>query len=131
MTILDRLAEHALERVKSAKETVSADEIISRAKALPVGSFAFEKVLKKQGISFICECKKASPSKGVIAENFPYLEIAKEYEAAGADCISVLTEPKWFLGSVEYLREIAGAVCPRKNSGVHKKLRHFGHFGTC
>ena len=125
MTILDKLAEHALERVKAAKETVSSDEIISRAKALPVGSFAFENALKKQGISFICECKKASPSKGVIAENFPYLEIAKEYEAAGADCISVLTEPKWFLGSNEYLREIAGAVsvpCIRKDFTVDKYM---------
>ena len=125
MTILDRLAEHALERVKSAKETASADEIISRAKALPVGSFAFENALKKQGISFICECKKASPSKGVIAKKFPYLEIAKEYEAAGADCISVLTEPKWFLGSNEYLREIAGAVsvpCIRKDFTVDKYM---------
>ena len=121
MTILDKLAQHAFERVKAAKETVSADEIISRAKALPTGNFAFESALKKQGVSFICECKKASPSKGVIAENFPYLEIAKEYEAAGADCISVLTEPKWFLGSDEYLREIAGAVsvpCIRKDFTV-------------
>ena len=121
MTILDKLAQHAFERVKAAKETVSADEIISRAKALPKGNFAFESALKKQGVSFICECKKASPSKGVIAENFPYLEIAKEYEAAGADCISVLTEPKWFLGSDEYLREIAGAVsvpCIRKDFTV-------------
>ena len=117
MTILDKLAEHAVERVKAVKERVSIDEVISRAMALPTGNFAFEKALKKPDISFICECKKASPSKGVIAENFPYLEIAKEYEAAGADCISVLTEPKWFMGSDEYLREIAATVkipCLRK-----------------
>lgn len=74
------------------------------------GSFAFENALRKDGISFICECKKASPSKGLIAPEFPYLQIAEEYEAAGADCISVLTEPKWFLGSNEYLKEIADAV---------------------
>ena len=69
--------------------------------------FSFENALRKPELSFICECKKASPSKGIIAENFPYLKIAKEYENAGADCISVLTEPKWFLGSDEYLTEIA------------------------
>ena len=69
----------------------------------------------------MCECKKASPSKGLIAPDFPYLEIAKEYESAGADCISVLTEPKWFLGSDEYLKEIAKFVsipCLRKDFTV-------------
>ena len=74
------------------------------------GDFEFETALKKEGMSFICECKKASPSKGIIAEEFDYLTIAKDYEAAGADCISVLTEPKWFLGSDEYLKEIAASV---------------------
>ena len=121
MTILDKLAEHAFERVKAAEQSVSLDEIKSLAFALPKGEFAFEKALRKPEISFICECKKASPSKGVIAEDFPYLEIAKEYENAGADCISVLTEPKWFLGSDEYLGEIAKAVsipCLRKDFTV-------------
>ena len=103
MTILDQLADHARERVAYAKGNVSADDMRKRALELGregrLGSFAFEKALKKSGISFICECKKASPSKGLIAPEFPYLKIAKEYEAAGADCISVLTEPKWFLGS--------------------------------
>lgn len=72
-------------------------------------------------MSFICECKKASPSKGLIETDFRYLEIAREYEAAGADCISVLTEPKWFLGSDEYLKEIAKTVsipCIRKDFTV-------------
>ena len=121
MTILDQLAAYAAERVKAAKEKLSLDEAKSRALALSEGDFAFENALKKQGVSFICECKKASPSKGVIAEKFPYLEIAKEYEGAGADCISVLTEPKWFLGSDEYLREIARTVsvpCLRKDFTV-------------
>ena len=89
------------------------------------GSFAFEKALRKDGISFICECKKASPSKGLIAPEFPYLQIAEEYEAAGADCISVLTEPKWFLGSDEYLKEIADAVsipCLRKDFTVDEYM---------
>lgn len=125
MTILDKLAEHAFERIKAAERAVPFDEVRSKALALPKGDFAFEKVLKKPDISFICECKKASPSKGVIAEDFPYLKIAEEYEKAGADCISVLTEPKWFLGSDEYLKEIAGRVsvpCIRKDFTVHEYM---------
>lgn len=121
MTILDKLAEHAFERVKVAKKSVSLDEIKSCAFTLPKGDFEFEKALRKPDISFICECKKASPSKGIIAEDFPYLEIAKEYEKAGADCISVLTEPKWFMGSDNYLKEIAETVkipCLRKDFTV-------------
>lgn len=121
MTILEKIAEHAFERVKTAKKSVALDEIKSCAFALPKGDFEFEKTLRKPDISFICECKKASPSKGIIAEDFPYLEIAKEYEKAGADCISVLTEPKWFLGSDNYLKEIAAAVsvpCLRKDFTV-------------
>lgn len=121
MTILDQLADYARERVAAAKENVSADYIKRLAMELPKGGFEFEKALKKDDIAFICECKKASPSKGIIAEDFPYLEIAKEYEAAGADCISVLTEPKWFLGSDDYLREIAANVsipCIRKDFTV-------------
>lgn len=86
--------------------------------ALSCTGFPFEKALGKRGISFVCECKKASPSKGIIAEEFPYLDIACAYEQAGADCISVLTEPKWFLGENRYLAEIAQAVpipCLRKD----------------
>ena len=88
---------------------------------LPKGDFSFEKALRKKDIAFICECKKASPSKGLISPDFPYLQIAKDYEAAGADCISVLTEPKWFLGSDNYLREISQNVtlpCLRKDFTV-------------
>lgn len=77
------------------------------ALAAQKGGFEFEKALKKPGLSFICEVKKASPSKGVISQDFRYLEIARQYERAGADCISCLTEPKWFLGKDEYLSEIA------------------------
>ena len=121
MTILEQLADYAKERVKQAEQKCSAEEIRNLAEQLPKGDFAFEQALKKQGISFICECKKASPSKGLIAQEFPYLAIAKEYEAAGADCISVLTEPKWFLGSDDYLRQIAKNVsipCLRKDFTV-------------
>ncbi len=125
MTILDQLAAHARERCEGAKSDVSLEEIKSRALSLPKGDFAFENALKKPGISFICECKKASPSKGLIAPDFPYLKIAKEYEAAGVDCISVLTEPKWFLGSNRYLKEIAENVaipCLRKDFTVDEYM---------
>lgn len=121
MTILDELAEHARFRVEQAMKVVPLSEMKEKALSMEKGDFSFEKALKKPGISFICECKKASPSKGLIAPDFPYLEIAKEYEAAGADCISVLTEPKWFLGSDEYLKEIAETVsipCIRKDFTV-------------
>ena len=121
MTILDMLAGHARERTEQAKRILPPDVLRRQARALPRGTFAFEEALKAPGISFICECKKASPSKGLIAPDFPYLRIAKEYEAAGADCISVLTEPKWFLGRDEYLKEIAEAVsvpCLRKDFTV-------------
>lgn len=121
MTILEQLAGYARERVAQAKREVPEEELRRRAMAMPRGTFAFEAALKKPGISFICECKKASPSKGLIAPEFPYLSIARAYEAAGADAISVLTEPKWFQGRDEYLEEIAAAVavpCLRKDFTV-------------
>lgn len=121
MTILEQLADHARQRTEQAKRVLPPEEIRHQALSLPKGDFPFQQALKKPGVSFICECKKASPSKGLIAPNFPYLEIAKEYEAAGADCISVLTEPKWFLGNDEYLKKIAEAVsipCLRKDFTV-------------
>lgn len=119
--ILGQLAQHALYRTERAKQDMSFTEIEKRALSMEKGDFCFERALKKPGISFICECKKASPSKGLIAPDFPYLEIARQYEAAGADAVSVLTEPKWFLGSDDYLREIAQAVsipCLRKDFTV-------------
>ncbi len=118
MNILDELADFSRIRVKEAKENISVDEIKARALELPKGNFSFEQALKTDDISFICECKKASPSKGLIAPHFPYLQIAKEYEAAGANAISVLTEPSRFLGSDKYLEEIAKSVsipCLRKD----------------
>ena len=135
-TILDQLADYARYRVEQAKERKPLEEIreealnASRKGVLGSGTsapdfpepFRFEKALAADGdIHFICECKKASPSKGLIAPDFPYLEIARQYEEAGAAAISVLTEPKWFLGSPEYLREIAEEVtvpCLRKDFTV-------------
>ena len=125
MTILDELAAYAKERTEANKAKISLAEVREKALALPSSEFTFEKALAKEGMSFICECKKASPSKGIIAEDFPYLEIAKDYEKAGADCISVLTEPKWFLGSDKYLQEIASTVktpCLRKDFTVDEYM---------
>lgn len=128
MTILDQLAEHARERVKEARKKVPFEGLKEQAMSLTGTArerFAFENALKKPGLSFICECKKASPSKGLIAPDFPYVRIAREYEEAGADGISVLTEPKWFLGSDGYLREIADAVkipCLRKDFTVDEYM---------
>lgn len=110
MNILEEIAAYTEKRIEEEKRMRPASELEKEAFTLEKGDFAFEKALRKEGLSFICECKKASPSKGVIAEDFPYLQIAKEYEQAGADCLSVLTEPKWFLGSDAYVREIAAEV---------------------
>ena len=125
MTILDELAQSAYKRIAEAQKKLSVDQIKAEAFSLPKGDFEFEKALKTQDISFICECKKASPSKGLIAEKFPYLNIAREYEKAGADCISVLTEPTRFLGSDKYLEEIADLVnipCLRKDFTVDEYM---------
>ncbi len=125
MTILDELAEYAKERVALAKRNVSLEDVKAKAFSFPKGDFAFGKALAKEGMSFICECKKASPSKGIIAEDFPYLDIALDYERAGADCISVLTEPKWFLGADAYLKEITDYVkipCIRKDFTVDEYM---------
>ncbi len=115
--ILEEIAEKTKERVRAEKRSVSLQEMKAlaaeaRARLQEEGraAFPFERALAKPGMSFICEVKKASPSKGVIAEHFPYAEIATEYEAAGADAISVLTEPFYFRGSNEYLSEIRRKV---------------------
>ena len=109
-TILDTIATYTKWRIKEQKKNIPLSLIRSEAESIQTPKFVFENALKKPGLSFICECKKASPSKGIIAKDFPYLAIAKEYEEAGADCISVLTEPKWFLGSDKYLKEISNTV---------------------
>ncbi|MGN1044437.1 MAG: indole-3-glycerol phosphate synthase TrpC [Candidatus Methanomethylophilaceae archaeon] len=125
MTILDQLALHARERTDLAKSIVSLAEMKDIVSSMPKGRFEFEEALRRPGLSFICECKRASPSKGMITPDFPYMEIAKDYEEAGADCISVLTEPKWFLGRNEYLKEISSSVsvpCLRKDFTVDEYM---------
>lgn len=109
--ILDTIAKSTRGRVDAAKKNFPFEQC--RAAALsknPDTGFPFEKMLARPGINFICEVKKASPSKGLIAPEFPYRSIARDYEAAGAAAISVLTEPEFFLGSNRYLSEIAGIV---------------------
>lgn len=125
-TILEKLAAHAAERTAEKKKRVSLQEMRERAFAryreeAPDAAFAFERALSGEGIHFICECKKASPSKGLIAPDFPHVEIARSYQAAGASAISVLTEPKWFQGEDRFLGEIAEEAaipCLRKDFTV-------------
>jgi indole-3-glycerol phosphate synthase len=122
MTILHEIAEYTKKRIEKQMQVLPEEELRKKAYALTPGDLRFEKALRKPELSFICECKKASPSKGVIAEEFPYRDIALAYEEAGADCISVLTEPKWFLGADEYAREIASLVkipVIRKDFTIH------------
>lgn len=110
-TILQTIADYAAVRVAKDREKFSLEALKEQCQSRGrAAGERFREALQKPDVSFICEVKKASPSKGVIAEDFPYVEIAKEYEAAGADCISCLTEPKWFLGSDEIFREIRDAV---------------------
>lgn len=109
--ILQEIAEKTRERIQHEKRQIPLAELRARARDCDAGTdFPFEAALRKPGIGFICEVKKASPSKGVIAEDFPYVEIAKEYEQAGADAMSVLTEPYYFKGQDQFLREIRKAV---------------------
>lgn len=123
MTILNEIAEYTKVRIDAEKKNIPLSEVRELAEKLAKSDvkapFRFEKALKEAApMAFICECKKASPSKGLIAEQFPYVDIAKDYEAAGATAISVLTEPKWFLGSDRYLEEISESVkipCLRKD----------------
>lgn len=123
--ILDTIADATRIRVAKAKENVSLEQIKEQATSLPKRDHEFLKALSKDEISFICECKQASPSKGQIVEEFPYLEIAKSYDQAGADAISVLTEPQWFKGSLTYLKEISDQVsipCLRKDFTIDEYM---------
>ena len=115
MNILKEIADKTRLRVADQKKNVSESHMRAAAETLAKdnsNSFAFYKALSGKGIHCICEVKKASPSKGLIAEDFDYVNIAKDYEKGGASAVSVLTEPYWFLGSNEYLKEI------RKNISI-------------
>lgn len=117
--ILQRIAQATKLRIAKQKAQVPLTDLIQACQTMPItNQTSFEQALQTKGLSYICECKKASPSKGVIAENFDYLQIAKEYESIGAQAISVLTEPEFFLGKDSYLQTIAQNVhlpCLRKD----------------
>lgn len=112
MNILETITWRTRERIEEQKKSISLSQVRKTAeeKMKLSGDPDFEKALRAPGLSFICEVKKASPSKGVIAEEFPYLDIARDYEAGGASAISCLTEPYWFLGKDRYLEEIVEEV---------------------
>ena len=104
--ILDKLSESAKHRVEKEKKIISPEEMKQKALNMPKKNFEFEKALRGDDIKFICEVKRASPSKGLIAKDFPYVQIAKEYQDAGASAVSVLTEPEYFMGDNKYVEEI-------------------------
>ena len=109
--ILETIAQANVKRYNDIKAQIPLENVKNQALSLNCDTkFPFEQALKKDGMSFICEVKKASPSKGIIAEDFPYVEIAKDYESSGASAISVLTEPQWFKGENAYLEEISKNV---------------------
>lgn len=108
--ILAEIAARTKERIAAQKATFSLPMLREAALAMPKGNFAFEAALAQDEMAFICEIKKASPSKGLIAPDFPYLQIAKEYQQAGANAISCLTEPFYFQGKNEYLAEVCATV---------------------
>ena len=112
MNILEKITERTKERIEEEKKIVPLEEVRRQAeeKGIKDQIPAFEQALRADGLSFICEAKKASPSKGLIAPDFPYVEIARDYEAGGAAAISCLTEPFWFRGSDAYLKEIVQNV---------------------
>jgi indole-3-glycerol phosphate synthase len=110
MNILQEISTRTKERIEAQKKLLPPEKIMEMCRSDITHDFPFERALKSDDIAFICEIKKASPSKGIIAEDFQYLDIAKDYEEAGAAAISVLTEPYYFKGDDRYLREIANQV---------------------
>lgn len=108
--IIDEIVRSTEKRIQREKQLVPLEEVKEQAYKLPKSHFRLYNTLKEPALSYICEVKKASPSKGVIAQDFDYLKIAKEYEDIGAHAISVLTEPDYFQGHLSYLKEISEEV---------------------
>ena len=109
--ILQTIAAHARTRVAADRAKISLEELKALCQeAGPGQGEQFVSALNRPGLSFLCEIKKASPSKGLISPDFPYLDIARAYEAAGADGVSCLTEPKWFLGSDDIFRQVRRTI---------------------
>lgn len=110
MSILDEIVIARGKRVAEDKLKTPLEDLLATLPDRHLPAFAFEQALKEEDMSFICEVKKASPSKGLIAKEFPYVDIAKDYQAAGATALSVLTEEDYFQGGNQYLQEISQAV---------------------
>lgn len=111
MNILNEIAERTRERIEAKKKEMPPERIVEIAERMNIDhEFPFERALKGNDIAFICEVKRASPSAGLLTDDFRYLDIAIEYQNAGAAAISVLTEPYYFRGDDRYLSEIANAV---------------------
>lgn len=110
MTILDTLAEAARRRVERARSALPLPELRRRAEGMETGDFPFRRALSAPGVGFICEAKRASPSRGLIVPDYPHVEIARQYQAGGAAALSVLTEPEYFLGRNSHLTDIRAAV---------------------
>jgi indole-3-glycerol phosphate synthase len=125
-SILHTIAKRTKQRIVEEEKKIPLAKVKEAALSKECNmDFPFEKAIKTKKMSFICECKKASPSKGLISADFPYLKIAQEYEQAGAACVSVLTEPFWFLGNDKYLNEIANTIkipCLRKDFTVDEYM---------
>src|SRR5258708_39215732 len=113
MSILDEIvAQKRVETARLPKRAVSPQDLRAALKARG-GARDFEAALRKPRsgrMALIAEVKKASPSAGVICADFDPVRIARQYESAGADCLSVLTDEKYFQGSLEYLKQIRAAV---------------------
>ena len=109
--MLDEIVEKTKQRIEDEKKIITLDDLKNEVSLMKIeDDFPFKRALMEEDISIIAEVKRASPSKGLIAEDFDYLAIAKEYEDAGASAISVLTEPYFFMGSDDYLKDIAANV---------------------
>ena len=110
-TILETIAAHTRRRVEEDRRRLPLELLRDQCgQEGQAGGRRFLNALQGRGLGLICEVKKASPSKGILSEDFPYLDVARDYQAAGADCISCLTEPKWFLGSDQVFGDIRAAV---------------------
>lgn len=110
MNILDTIAEYSMLRAQTDRKAIPLERLKENIAMQNVKNRGFMSALEKPGLRFICEIKKASPSKGIISEDFPYLDIAGDYEEAGADCVSCLTEPKWFMGSDLIFRQVRDKI---------------------
>ena len=125
MNILDTLIAASRERVENSKKLISADEMKYMALSMQDDTFDFETALSKKGLSFIAECKKGMPITGVFPTGHHYIELANDFENAGADCISVVTEPNYFLGCRDHLRIVVNEVsvpCLRREAIIDEYM---------